>query len=381
MYKLPYDLQRWRTVGCQLCYASNGRPEPDHTLSECRASSYSESAIALAQQLDQEILATLFDGGLDGCKLCEGTDYVCQEICLQQRIADAGGRKSTAWLDEKRKQSGRSTDACEMRPVVRDTLAALYIYDQQFLGQLMGRWLLNDHSVDTSVPGFVELWLKDRITVGSLSVSKILLIFEFLVRAFDYRKTKTLDPGARTEHTSDTNTLYGTERELEGWVDALTWWRHRCGFCAGRGLCDDQIQHSLVECTRGGAGVLQRGFGECFYGGDWSVKGGCKQCAVPREICRRWKKDAKGKWIRDPTQACQFGRQAYDTVIGIFNCTAKNFRMGLLAEVMEATGSMPDHEDVAEWLCQPITLANGFVGSEMMRTLFFWTGEIRNKTL
>jgi hypothetical protein len=35
LFTIDQAFVRWRNVGCQLCYASTGEPEPDHDLEHC----------------------------------------------------------------------------------------------------------------------------------------------------------------------------------------------------------------------------------------------------------------------------------------------------------------------------------------------------------
>merc|ERR1711981_817205 len=102
------------------------------------------------------------------------------------------------------------------------------------------------------------------------------------------------------------------EPGLQDWARSLEWWKGKCGFCAGRGLHDDQISHTLANCKRGGALCRRTGLGDAIYGEGLYVEGGCWRCCLPREMCRQWWKEGK-KWTLDELSLCEYRQLVYGT--------------------------------------------------------------------
>jgi hypothetical protein len=55
------------------------------------------------------------------------------------------------------------------------------------------------------------------------------------------------------------------EEEIQSWKESLEWWMGKCGFCVGKGLLGAHIDHTLIQCSRGGAAPRRSGLGECIH--------------------------------------------------------------------------------------------------------------------
>lgn len=121
------------------------------------------------------------------------------------------------------------------------------------------------------------------------------------------------------------NISWGNEGEIAEWQVVIDWWVSKCGFCAGRGVQGPQVEHGMRQCEFGGKAMLRKGLGEAIYEEGMHALGGCAECALPREFCQRWSKDAAGEWERVQGIRCQYGRLAYDTVIGLFYCKNQRY--------------------------------------------------------
>jgi hypothetical protein len=78
---------RWRNVGCQLCYANTGRPEPDPSMGECNQWESCKRARDIESWLER-LPISAFMGGLGCCSLCSLMDSPCDAVRLGCRIAE-----------------------------------------------------------------------------------------------------------------------------------------------------------------------------------------------------------------------------------------------------------------------------------------------------
>jgi hypothetical protein len=388
--------QQWKNVGCQLCYASTGRPEPDHSLRECKATRAQSTAVELAIWLEQLSLPR-FSGGVGLCSLCIGTDYPCKEICLGIQISEQRSSILKNRLREERDSKHHPDGFCEIKPIVRDTIAALCTYDGQILGKTLAKRIMDEHAVDFFAENQVAFWFKQQASVpyGSHpSVPRILLVFEMLVLSYDFRvkdKSKegtgqifrmppaqgtSLSLGMQRRAIMSRGMLpQGRELQLQRWKESLEWWIGKCSFCVGRGLHGGQINHTLGECKRGGAIYRRTGLGEIIYLEGFWVESGCRKCAAPHELCQRWKKCQDRTWERDESKDCQYRQLVYDTVIGIFHCADPKFRLELVCDIQDDVDGyhdLGDLEEVAVWLGTGVIL-EGVECARIMQQFYAWT--------
>ncbi|KAF5701738.1 telomere-associated helicase [Fusarium mundagurra] len=130
--QLGDQLERWRIVGCQLCYASD-EPDLDHDLENCtRADS------ARARQLLAWLESLRLDrfGPIYGfCSLCHEADELCREWVTMCRIRSASTEESkTHWKEVFSSATGPDS-LCNNKQAVRRTIAALCAFDNQILAE------------------------------------------------------------------------------------------------------------------------------------------------------------------------------------------------------------------------------------------------------
>ncbi|PVH90804.1 hypothetical protein DM02DRAFT_678390 [Periconia macrospinosa] len=393
-YRLPgieKQFTRWRNVGCQLCFATTGEPEPDHKIEECSSWDSCGKAREILKWLEKLDIPR-FTHGLGSCSLCSETDCLCTDIQIAQQAADA--RFDHVREHYKRELlSIRHPDGhCQNKPVVRKTIAALRAYDDQVLGKSLAKRLRDENGIDIAAESQLILWFERRIPFRDSWVPRLLFVFEMLVWAFDFRRSRVRplpqDDAETTRPRSigelmDLRALgWVDEWEPQDWKEALDFWMHKCGFCAGRGLYGSHVTHTRRACPRGGREQLEVGLGEAFYVDEYKAKGGCRECGVPREMCQRWRKE-EGGWVVDRWQICRYGKLVYDTVIGLYQCDDDRYRLDLdilIEEEGDEEYSYRTDEDVASWLCRRRTVA-GIQCSEIIRQLTAWTRMVKKARL
>jgi hypothetical protein len=377
LHGIEEAIVRWRNVGCQLCYASTGEPEPDHDLEHCRRRDVSDKARKMFNWLQDLKLPRLVPG-IGACSLCSMTDFPCGDIV-------AGIRSDEADCDEVKqhwanllKGSPFGDGECQNKPVVKRTIAALCAYDDQILGKYLSERLRDENDLDFMAQNLVALWFEKRISFRNNSVLRLLFVFELLTSAFDFRRSVSA-AAKEPRKIEDLPCLYeqgwDDDDELQGWQNTMKWWVGKCGFCAGRGLSGLKINHTLGECSRGGAKQRSLRIGEAIFGEGIEAQGGCKRCGIPRELCDKWDKSIDGHWQLQPLMQCQYGRLAYETVVGLFQCSDTRYALDLLTTIEEEGEeeySLLGDEEVSRWLCKKLVVS-GVEGAELMRQLWVWT--------
>lgn len=370
---------RWRSVGCQLCFVNNGVQAPDHQITRC-TSAGSDKAKMILQWLDGLKLER-FAGRYGRCSLCSETGKT-GETCAELSAAAYFDTVDTeeykaAWRTEI-DSAKRPDGLCENKKVVRETIAALCGYDGQILGRGMARLVSEKYDIDLAVKEQATQWFEQQVEYRQNWIPQILLVFDLLVASFDLlhdRGTKRpMDseivnaPESEADEADDY-----TRDEVKKWKAIADGWKGKCSFCAGRDLSEEQIKHTLRNCNRGGKLQLAKGLGEAIYKEGFRALGGCEDCAMPRELCQAWSKQGN-RWKKVPGTQCQYGTQAYDTAIGFYYSDIK-YKIRL-AEAMaddEDKYDAGDEEDVAAWLGQEFITETGVQSSEIMRQLAEWT--------
>ena len=368
---------RWRNVGCQLCYASTGEPEPDHDLEHCRRRDASDKARKIFNWLQDLNLPRLVPG-IGACSLCSMTDFPCEDVI-------AGISSDEAACDEVKKHRANllkgspfGDGECQNKPVVKRTIAALCAYDDQILGKYLSERLRDENDMDFMAQNLVAFWFERRVSFRDNSVLRLLFVFELLTSAFDFRRSVSA-AAKEPRKIEDLPCLHeqgwDDDDELQGWQNTMKWWVGKCGFCAGRGLSGSKINHTLGECSRGGAEQRSLRIGEAIFGEGIEAQGGCRRCGIPREFCDRWKKSSDGHWQVRPSIQCQYGHLAYEIVVGLFQCSDTRYALDLLTTIEEEGeeeySSLGD-EEVSRWLCKRLVVS-GVEGAELMRQLWVWT--------
>jgi hypothetical protein len=383
-FDTPYRLHgigeafvRWANVGCQLCYASTGEPEPDHDLEHCRRRDASDEAQKIYNWLQDLKLPRLVPG-IGACSLCSMTDFPCGDVIAGIRSDEADCDDLKQHWANLLKGSPFGDGKCQNKPVVKRTIAALCAYDDQILGKYLSERLRDENNVDFMAQNLVAFWFERRVSFRDSSVLRLLFVFELLTSAFDFRKSVSVAAKEPCK-IEDLPCLYeqgwDDDDELQGWQNTLKWWAGKCGFCAGRGLSGSKINHTLGERSRGGAKQRSIRIGEAIFKEGIEVKGGCRGCGIPREFCDKWSKSINGHWQLRPWIQCQYGCLAYETVVGLFQSSDPRYALDLLTTIEEEGeeeySSLGD-EEVSRWLCKRLVVS-GIEGAELMRELWVWT--------
>jgi hypothetical protein len=387
------EFLRWKNVGCQLCYATTGEPEPDHKIQDCVAWDSAEKTQDILQWLETLNIPRTFNGEVGDCSLCCGTMTPCGDTMIGIRIDESRTEEGKHHWRKEWLSKQELDGFCKFKPVVRATIAALCGYDQQFLGKLLAERLMKENGVDLSAENQMRLWFRRRVSLSNVTVLRLLFIFEMLVFAFDCRrqlqatsKEKNIsisDPTSKDNQYQISEPKWDTEQEVKAWRESVNWWVGKCGYCAGRGLRGSQITHSLRKCPRGGAKQLTIRLGEAIHLEGLKAQGGCRQCGMPREFCQKWEKKKEGEWRELEYENCQYGELIYDTVIGLLQSEDSEYWLGLYITIQEEGdeefGELDD-ESIALWLGRKIVVAE-VEATEMIRQLYYWTNTVRSTKL
>lgn len=381
LHAVGEEFQRWRNVGCQLCYASSGKPEPDHELESCNRRDGSEKAQRIFAWL-QDLMLPRFGDSAGACTICSETDVPCGDIIAGMRLYETEHEDVKKFWRDRLNTSPYGDGDCENKPIVKRTIAALCAYDDQVLGRFLSERLHNEDRVDFMAENHMAHWFKRSIHFNGRKVLRLLFVFELLIRAFDFRRSRS--SAAKNLYTAEHfpplgDNGWNDDEELQGWRNALDWWVGKCGFCAGRGLDGTQINHNLHHCRRGGARQRSIRMGEAIFAEGYKAQGGCATCGIPREFCDRWAKSSDGHWQMRPLRKCQYGRLVYDTVVGLFQCSDKRYALDLyttIEEEGEEEYSEMGDEEVTMWLCRKLVVS-GVECAEIMRQLWVWTRMVR----
>lgn len=388
----------WSLAGCTLCFASTGDLQPDHTMASCTRETDRERALAVLRWL--ESLSIPRSSSTDGrgfCSLCVAF-HPCREVAIGNRAGSASspGEKDY-WGEEYRSKAGPDGH-CERKPIVRQVIAALVVYDDFFLGRLMTNLASDEEGVDLTIGQQARKYFEEQVPFKDSWFPKILLAYEALVLSFYYRRNiqrqappllgfphqpAGLAPlPTKTEPAEHGIGLGGWNdvEELNSWESSLEWWVGKCGFCAGRGLRGSQIKHKLRQCTRGGKSKLRSELSEAMYEEGMLPSNGCDRCHLPHDLCNRWMRGESGEWVLvvDPGRQCKYDVHLLsDAMIGLYHCGKSDVIQDLLEQVEEyCVGEERDvtfdEETVACFLSQDITV-NGVQGSEMIRQLAVMT--------
>jgi len=395
LMEIDEQFMRWRNVGCQLCFATTGRPEPDHMVYDCTSWDSCERARAILNWLEKLALPR-FSDKLGACSLCSQTNCPCGDIRVAYQMHTAESEEVKDHWKEMLESQRQPDGHCENKAVVRKTIAALCAYDDQVLGKMFAKKVSDEDGVDIGAENQVLFWFERQISFCGSSVLRLLFVFEMLVCAFDFRQKRQLEMqphqqnnneatgGASVESQQEPSKWgWDNEQELQDWTESLDWWVGKCSFCAGRGLDSPHINHTLRACKRGGAAQRQVRLGEAIHLEGYRAQGGCRDCGTPREFCRRWEKRENGMWKLDRSKRCQYGQLVYDTVIGLFQCSDSRYRVDVYTTIEEEGDEEHaglDDEDVAAWLCRGMTVA-GVECSEIIRQFSIWTRMVQKAKL
>ncbi|RBA11787.1 hypothetical protein FPRO05_14224 [Fusarium proliferatum] len=350
--KVGIELEKWASVGCQLCYALEDTGL-DHNLENCTAT---------GSKAAQRILSWL------------------ETLHLERYHANTEEEKNQ-WTDKYMSATGPD-GFCENKPAIRRTIAALCTVDDQILGKALISFISKTYNTDITLKSQATKWFEEKVPLKETWVPQLLLAFDLLVRAFEFlscngvgssRGHGTYDsspsgpPEAPSLHMS-----WGDSEEVKEWKVVMDWWIGKCSFCAGRGVKGSQIQHTLRHCPHGGKQVLSSELAEAIYEEGFRARGGCRKCALPREVCQAWEQNTSGEWCFHHGLRCQYGSQAYDTAIGFFFCKNSRYGIELMESMSEEDLDDLDEESVAVWLGKKITVTS-VEASEIMKQLRWWS--------
>ncbi|KAH7169570.1 hypothetical protein DER46DRAFT_554056 [Fusarium sp. MPI-SDFR-AT-0072] len=384
LWNLGGQLEKWATVGCQLCYI-RGDMGLDHNLDDCTTEG-SEVAQRLLAWL-QTLRLDRFIPSVTNCSLCAEIDQICEDVNLGLQVSCAGTEEEKDGWRQRYSSTKNPDGFCGNKPAIRRTIAALCAFDEQILGKTLTTFVSRQNDIDLTTEGQAVEWFEQTVTHGETWVPQLLVAFDILVTAFELLRNRPEKASRRAdqgqfdssgppeEQHSGLPSLkmsWGDDDEVAEWKVVMDWWLGKCSFCAGRGVRGPQIEHSLRRCPFGGKQLLRTDLAEAIYEEGFQALGGCPACALPREVCEVWSKNASGEWHRDKWARCQYGRQAYDTAIGLFNCKNSRYRIGLVESMADEGLNEFDGEEVAMWLGKKIEVI-GIESSEIMRQLRWWS--------
>ncbi|KAK2470470.1 hypothetical protein H9L39_18087 [Fusarium oxysporum f. sp. albedinis] len=361
--KVGTELEKWATVGCQLCYVL-GNTGLDHNLENCTAAG-SEIAQRLLRWLETLHLER-YAGNVNHCSLCTETDQICEDIAIMIRRYHAKTEEEKDHWTEKYMSATGPDGFCDNKPSIRRTIAALCTVDDQILGKALTSFISKTYDTDLTLESQAAKWFEEKVPLGETWVPQLLVAFDLLVRAFELVPRNAVKAGRDNgAYDSSPSGLFGVptlqmswgdSKEVSEWKIVMDWWMGKCSFCAGRGVQGPQIEHTLRQCPHGGKQVLKSELAEAIYEEGFRARGGCRRCALPREVCQAWEKDMSGEWCFHPRVRCQYGSQAYDTAIGFFFCKNSHYRIELMESMSEEGLNDLDEESVAEWLGKKIVV-------------------------
>lgn len=384
------QFDRWRSVGCQLCFVNNVTTSRHHHITKCNSVG-SDKAKPILQWLESLKLER-FAGGYGHCSLCTQcttSGEICCEVSAAHYLRGVDTEYKAAWRAEIDSAKGKD-GLCENKKVVRETIAALSAYEGQILGRATATLVSQKYGINLAIQEQATQWFEQQIRYKQSWIPQMLLVFDLLVASYDFLQNRWSNELVNSETTDvsepesddvnkvdDSAVRWDTEDEVHNWTAIADWWkgkRGRCGFCVGQGLRNEQIEHTMGNCKRGGKLQLAKGLGKAIYKEGFRALGGCPDCAMPREVCQAWSKQGS-RWKKVSGAECQYGTQAYDTAIGFYYCKNLDYKIRM-AEAMEEKNDKYDatnEDDVASWLGGEISTETGVQSSEIMRQLAEWT--------
>lgn len=361
----------WDGIGCMLCFAASGTPEPDHTLSSC----HRKAQLALVERTLQWL----------------NTLEIAKDSCAGHGVC------SFCWLFDPCRYVASGTGVCNRRPVIQQVIAVLSSLQNYRLGHVAAEFALQA-GIDLSTEEGTRSWLQTRVPFKDPYVKdywfpNLLLVYETLVVAFYYQQNiaRGVDPllgfpdhpAGQTKSPTEGNEghLMKDWKESIDWARAIAWWDGKCGFCAGRNLKGSLIQHSLRQCTKGGKQAIRGDFGEAVYEDEILPLGGCGWCCLPFPICGAWTEDEAGKWVLPQSEipACRYSTELLqNTMIGLLgsgNLTLQEAIYDVVGEycVGKDIDLSFDGKTVACALSCIVTSEDNVIGSQMIRTLWYMT--------
>lgn len=183
---------------------------------------------------------------------------------------------------------------CKNKPVVRRMVAALCAYDDQSLGKVLTKVVRVQDGVDIADEKQARRWFEQRVrSKDNYWVPRLLHVLDQLLMAFNFRQSegqvseRPVSASSPEAEGLELTARWDNELEVQDWKAVLDWLAERCTFCAGRGLSNAQIRHTLRRCERGGAEQVRKGLGELFYDEGFQPANGCGTCRLPGDFCSR----------------------------------------------------------------------------------------------
>lgn len=355
--------ERWLFAGCELCFLATGRKAPDHSMNTCNRQPACKEARRILRWLESLRIPRQYPEG-GGCSMCGHGWLPCKEVAIGQprhaHLVDDG--------------------LCQNKPVVRRMMAALCAWDNQLLGKVLTKVILEHDKVDiTTSEQAARRWFQGRLRLGGPDkywASNMVCILEQLLLAYDFQCATKKAPAQAVNEvlgSGDSAPRWDNRREVEDWQKALEWLEGKCTFCAGRGYSEGDLNHTLRRCKRGGASQVSKGIGETIYDEGFAPSNGCDYCRLPRDFCSRWTKSEGCGWKRTSSDRCKYSKYLLcDGIIGFYTCGMQQYQFDMYDRVEEENVPHYDEEVAASCLSQPLDVA-GVEASEMVRQLSIWT--------
>lgn len=283
----------WSSLSCPLCFLC-GDMEAEHTLRTCKRDKLHRKAISIMRWLDDLRIPQRIAEGTRACSLCL-TFCACGE-----------GVATTGILHEL-----YSEGRCEIKPIVCMAIASLAAYDNDLFRNMLYKVPMTTDA---------EVWFETRIPYDGRWFSNLLLAYEEIMLGFYFRRNTRRGKGpmcdfpyqppasAESQVIGSASPRLNTQEEVTSWEAAIGWWEGKCSFCTGHGLNDQDIQHTLRLCTRGGSEALRGQLAVVMYEEGVLPSFSCDTCHLPYDFCDDWTR-ADGEWLNITTAKgvlCQF---------------------------------------------------------------------------
>ncbi|EXM15599.1 hypothetical protein V3481_018826 [Fusarium oxysporum f. sp. vasinfectum] len=181
LWTLGEQLEKWCSVGCQLCYVC-GDMGLDHKLDDYTTAG-SEVARRLLGWLETLHLDR-FVGARGNCSLCTETNQICEDIAIGLWVCDASTEEETNRWKRKYMSATDPDGLCGNKPAIRRAIAALCAFDEQLLGKTLTTFISRKNDVDLTIESHAVEWFERKVPHGETWVPQLLIVFDVLVAAF-----------------------------------------------------------------------------------------------------------------------------------------------------------------------------------------------------
>jgi hypothetical protein len=120
------------------------------------------------------------------------TNCPCRDVIAGIRLHEAECDDEKRHWQNLLDSSPYGDGECQNKPVVKRKIAALCAYDDQVLGKYLLERLRDQNSVDLMAQNLVAFWFGRCVISHGDRVLRLLFVFEMLISAFDFRRSKSL---------------------------------------------------------------------------------------------------------------------------------------------------------------------------------------------